>query len=232
MRMRYFKKLLMTLLLMAISFPAASADEICDRLIIEEMFNAFGLDANSYEIEILSNRLEMAVADSVDLSLRPLTQKDPVGLYSVVASFSREGETVATGQVRMRIRKFASVVVAQDRIRRSQVLEAARFTVQRMEVTNLVEQPVSSLDDLAGFRAKRNLKKGTIVTSGTLEAIPDIERGHETLIVYNDGLCRITAPGVAMQSGLSGDYIKVKNKATNKIVLARIIDDDAVAVDP
>ena len=230
--MGYFKKMLIAVLLLGMSYPVVLADESCDQVIVDRMMSEFSLDEQSYEIEILSNRLDITGADNYDLTLRPLTQKDPVGLYSVVASFS-DGETeVTSGQVRMRIRKFAKVVVAGDRIRRSEDLDPDRFSLQRMEVTNLVERPLGSLEELAGFRAKRNLKKGTIVTTGALEAIPDLERGHETLIVYSDGLCRITAPGVALQSGLSGDYIKVKNKATNKIILAKIIDDGAVAVDP
>ncbi|UCE24845.1 MAG: flagellar basal body P-ring formation protein FlgA [Candidatus Zixiibacteriota bacterium] len=230
--MGYFKKLLMAVLLLAISCSAVFADEHCDQLIVAQIMSEFGLDEQWYDIEILSNRLDVVEIGEYDVTVRPLTQKDPVGLYSIVANLSKQGETVATGQVRMRIRKFAEVVVAGDRIRRSEELDPARFSLERKEVTNLVEQPVVSLAELAGFRAKRNLKKGTIVTSGALEAIPDLERGHETLIVYNDGVCRITAPGVALQSGLSGDYIKVKNKATNKIILAKIIDDGAVAVDP
>ena len=50
--------------------------------------------------------------------------------------------------------------------------------------------------------------------------------------VYIDGLCRITATGVALQSGMAGDYVKVKNKGSGKIILARVVDGTAVAVDP
>lgn len=47
-----------------------------------------------------------------------------------------------------------------------------------------------------------------------------------------DGLCRITAAGVALQSGMAGDYVKVKNKGSGKIILARVVDGTAVAVGP
>ena len=65
-----------------------------------------------------------------------------------------------------------------------------------------------------------------------LERIPDIERGRDVAIVYIEGMCRISADGRTMQSGQAGDYIKVKNKTSGKIILARVVDATAVAVDP
>ncbi|UCG61963.1 MAG: flagellar basal body P-ring formation protein FlgA [Candidatus Zixiibacteriota bacterium] len=226
------KKLLAIIVFLLLSTPVMAAEEISNDIIIHEMMTVLGLDGETHKIEVLSNHLGDQRIDDCNLNIRPLTQKKPVGLYSVLVTATRGEEVVATGQVRVRIRVFAEVVIANDRINRSSLMDPSRFTVARMEVTNLVEQPITSLDDLAGFRAKRNLKKGTIVTTGALEPIPDVERGHETLIVYNDGLCRVTAPGQALQSGLTGEYIKVKNKATNKVIVARIVDDNVVAVDP
>lgn len=226
------KRILALIILILMATPVVAVDETCDQAIINEIMMMFGLDSESYLVEVLSNHLSSQNFTGCNLTLKPLTQKDPVGLFSVLATLTRGDEVVATGQARLRIKKYANVVVANDRIKRSDPMEPGRLVMQKMEVTNLVEQPLTTFDGLERFRAKRNLTKGTIVTTGALEAVPDIERGHETLIVFNDGLCKVTAPGLALQSGLSGDYIKVKNKATNKIIIARIVNDNSVAVDP
>ena len=230
--MRYLIKVLVIFLLISLIGPSAMSNSDYERKVVEEVMNRFGLDSESFEIEILSNRLKVETLEEYDLDWRPLTQKEPIGLYTILVTISDNRGKVGSGQVRMRIRKFASVAVTADRITRSDLIDSTMLVMQRMEVTNLVEAPLTSLAEVEGYRARRNLRKGTIVTKRALEAIPDIERGHETLIVYNDGLCRITAPGVALQSGLKGDIIKVKNKATKKIIVARIIDDRAVAVEP
>jgi flagella basal body P-ring formation protein FlgA len=226
------RKTLTLIMLIVMVGPAMAVEESCDQLIVNEIMMMFGLDTESYLIEVLSNHLTSQYMSGCALALKPLTQKDPVGLFSVLATLTKGDEVVATGQVRLRIKKYADVVVANDRITRGDLMVPERLALQRMEITNLIEQPLVSLEALDGFRARRNLRKGTIVTTGALEAIPDIERGKETLIVYDDGLCKVTAPGLALQSGLSGEYIKVKNKATNKIVVARIVDNNSVAVDP
>jgi len=230
--MKLVRHLIAFVILLPFIVPVSVASGNGDHVIVSSVINMFHLDPLAIEIEVLSNQLEGRHLTDSSLSLRPLTQKEPVGLFTVLATLTENGETVATGQVRMRIRKYAEVLVANDRIKRGDIIDSTRVLVQRMEVTNLIEQPLTSAAELVGFRAKRNLKKGTIVTTGSIEAIPDIESGVETLIIYNDGLCRVTAPGVALQPGAAGEYIKVRNKATKKIIMARVIDDRAVEVDP
>lgn len=219
------------MILLALASPIG-AGEPGSNIIVMMMMKMFELDPEVTQIEVLSNQLEGRQITEQALSIRPLTQKEPVGLFTVLATLSKDGEEVATGQVRMRIRKFATVLVAADRIKRGEIIRAEQVLIERKEVTNLIEQPLESFEETAGFRVKRNLQRGTIITTGALEAIPEVERGEQTLIIYNDGLCRVTAPGEALQSGSTGDYIKVRNKATRKIIVARVAEDGAVEVDP
>ncbi len=204
----------------------------CDQAIIEKMMAMYNLDTNSYQIEILSNRLASAEATVDNIAIRPLTAKEPLGLFTVMAKVSEGSEFVESGQIRMRIRQFADVVVLSDRIRSRQPLTADCLTVKRMDITSLHEKPLPSLAAIDGYRVRRNLRRGTILTTSAIEPIPDIESGRELSIVYVDGLCRITTVGVALQTGMAGDYIKVKNKGSGKIILARVVDGAAVAVDP
>ena len=118
------------------------------------------------------------------------------------------------------------------RIRRNEVLTPEKLTLQRMDITSLQEQPIQSVQDIEGYRSKRNLSLGRIVTLSAVEPVPDIEVGREVSIVYDDGFCNIAAPGKVLQNGWAGDYIKVKNKTSGKIILARVVDETVVAVDP
>ena len=191
--MRYLIKILAVFLVISLCGTNAMSSADYEQKVVDAMMSRFELSPETYEIEILSNHLKVEPLDEYELDLRPLTQKEPLGLFTVMATVSDGSGKVGSGQVRMRIRKYATVAVAADRITRSDLIDTTMLTMQRMEVTNLVDAPLSSLAEAEGFRARRNLRKGTIVTMSALEAIPDIERGHETLIVYSDGLCRITA---------------------------------------
>jgi flagella basal body P-ring formation protein FlgA len=149
-----------------------------------------------------------------------------------MASIEGDDGLVSRGQVRFRVRRYASVVVAAEKILRHDLLTADRLVVERLDVTNLVERPVRDIDELSGMRAKRNLRKGTILTAAAVEPLPDVESGHRVTVVYDDGRCRVSAAGVALQSGVTGDYVKVKNESSGKIIVAKVVDESTVAIDP
>jgi flagella basal body P-ring formation protein FlgA len=204
----------------------------CDQAITDKMMVMYGLDTGSYKIEILSNRLKSAMVGADDIVIRPLTTKEPLGLFTVMVKVLQGGEIIESGQVRMKIRQFADVLVLSDRVGSREKLSEDQLTIRRIDITSLHEKPLRSVEAIDGYRTKRNLRRGTILTTAAIEPIPDIEAGRELSIVYIDGFCRITTAGVALQSGMAGDYVKVKNKGSGKIILARIVDGTAVTVDP
>ena len=223
--------LIVTLVVMLTVTPA-SESVTCEQAIQDKVAAMYDLDTNWYRVEVLSHSLKSAEVNPQQLTLRPLSQKEPLGLFSMMADLKIDGERLESGQVRLKIRKYADVLVLLDNVRRSDPVTVEQLTRQRMEVTTLHERPLIEPSELAGNRAKRNLKRGNILTARDLEPIPDVEFGRDVAIVYIDGLCRISTEGKALQSGLAGEYIKVKNKSSGKIILARIVDATAVAVDP
>lgn len=223
--------LILTLALILTVTPA-SQSVTCEQAIQAKVTAMYDLDTNWYRVEVLSHSLKSAEVNPQQLTLRPLSQKEPLGLFSMMADLKIDGERLESGQVRLKIRKYADVLVLLNNVRRSDPVTVEQLTPQRMEVTALHERPLIEPSELVGNRAKRNLKRGNILTARDLEPTPDVEFGRDVAIVYIDGLCRISTEGKALQSGLAGEYIKVKNKSSGKIILARIVDATAVAVDP
>lgn len=226
---RSFSLILSALIILSVPQSYAMT---ADRAVVDVITEMYRLDAPMYEVEVLGNSLKSADIAKGEVTLRPLTTKEPLGLFLVLATVTRDNEEIEKGQVRLRIRKYQDVLVSAEPLRRHQQLAATQVESRRMEVTTLRERPLSEPGMLSGLRLKRNLKKGTILTSTAFEMIPDLERGREISIVYVDGLCQISTSGIVMQPGMTGDYIKVKNKKSGKIILARIVDNSSVAVDP
>jgi flagella basal body P-ring formation protein FlgA len=203
-----------------------------DEAIVEKMFAMYELDRDWYEIELLNNPFQAAEVQTEEIALRSLSQKEPLGLFSAMVTITDKGEAVEQGQVRMRIRRYADVLTAGDRFRRHDVIDAEGVVLRRMDISSLIEKPLTKVSQLAGMRVRRNINKGSILTTAAMEAVPDIEKGREVRIIYADGFCQVSTTGVVMQAGVAGDYVKVKNKTSGKIIVARVIDDTAVAVDP
>lgn len=218
----------LTLLAVTSSVSALTSDEA----IRSKVATMYDLDTNQYQIDILTNKLKSADISLSQLTLRPLSPKEPLGLFSMMADVKNDGVLFESRQIRLKIRKFADVLVLLETVRRSKSITPKQLALKRMEVTSLRQRPLVELSELDGYRAGRNLKRGAILTAEDLEQVPDIENGRDVTIVYIDGLCRISADGRTLQAGQAGDYIRVKNKASGKIILARVIDATAVAVDP
>ncbi|MFQ5498444.1 MAG: flagellar basal body P-ring formation chaperone FlgA [Candidatus Zixiibacteriota bacterium] len=203
-----------------------------NKALADKAYDYFGLNTNYYEVSIVTSSLKSEDITAEQLTFRPLSHREPLGQLSVDATVWHNGRKVESGLIRLDIRRFAEVLVVRDRILRSRPIDPDQVELKRMDVTKLQEQPIKSISALAGHRARRNLSIGKILTTGALEVQPDIEVGREISIVYDDGLCRVTAIGVARQSGTVGSFIKVKNKASGKTILARVVDKNAVAIDP
>jgi flagellar basal body P-ring formation protein FlgA len=209
----------------------AQAEET-GKVIADLVMQTYGFDSTTYQVEIVSSQLKTKLVNREDVSFRALTPQPPMGPFPVLVTIADSGAVIEKGQVRLTIRRFGDVLVALGDIARYETLTPDQFELRRMEVTSLREQSVGSIEDIQGQRSKVSLRKGNILTMANLESIPDIEVGGEVTIVYDDGRCKITAPGKALQSGSAGTRVRVKNTASGKILMARVIDQQLVAVGP
>lgn len=219
-------------LLLAVALCASSHALSCADALRQVLLQTYQLDSQWYKIDIASSQLTTDEVDPSELSIRAISQKEPLGVFSVHATITRDGLQLDAGQVSLRIHKFADVLVAADHLKRHDQPSDTKLTLQRMEITSLLEQPVTSFESLPELRMKRNLTKGQILTTSALEPVPDIDVGREVSIVCANGMFKVTADGIAQQAGSAGDYVKVRSRASGKTLTARVIDDHTVAVEP
>ncbi len=220
-------------LIVGITLVASAAQAVnTDEAILDQMRATYELDPNEYEIEVTASRFKTRLVDPADLSLKPLSRKEPLGPFTILVEIVHEGQLIEKGQVRLRIKRYAEVLVASDRIQRHQVLAEQQFELKRVDVTSLREQPVTSMAGIAGQRSKRNLRLGNILTNAAMELVPDIDVGGEVTIVYSDTWGSVTAPGRSMQSGWVGGTLRVKNLASGKVIRAQVISRKRVEVNP
>ena len=227
-RKSWLKIILGLLVFLSQSAAAVEINGAIEQLVRER----YQLDSASFEISILSSQLRTRSVNPVDLTLRSLTQSQPVGPFTLIVEISRDSAVMERGQVHLMIRKFAEVMVAADKIGRYDLLQPEKFELKRTDVTSLREQPVVSAAEIAGQRARRNLRVGSILTTAALEPVPDIEVGGEVTIVFTDKWGTITVPGRALESGSIGARVRVRNLASGKVLLAAVVSNKSVEVNP
>lgn len=229
--MKTLIKILLVIGLLTFSSSGATGSTDANDLISVKVLAHFELDTSVYTVEILSDGFQSKTTNDFRIEVKPLYQAEPIGRYTIVATLFENDRQIESRQVRLFIHKFADVVVSKDRISRNDELSENSLSVERRDITDLREQPVVSVETIKGMRARRNLTRGSIVTTGDIESTPVIKSHSEVHIVFSGGLFKVTSKGEALQDGRVGEYIRVKNKSSNKIVIARVVDETAVAVE-
>ena len=110
----------------------------------------------------------------------------------------------------------------------------------RITAGNVITRPVkisrpgmyaSSLSEIVGFTANRNIKQGEPVLLRDVTSSRVVKRGRQVKIVARLGGVRVTADGVLLEDGQPGDWVKVRRADDRRVTLrARIINENTVEV--
>ncbi len=218
------------LLFVLLPIRAALADEGLEKDLKTGINSFFQLDTSRTEIEFRSLRLAAASGEYDRIELTRLTRSEPRGLLSLKVTLYKDGRSIKSGQISIRVLHYDNVLVSTDRINRHAPIEQGMYEIERREVTSLSNKPVTTPEQLSGCWAKRHISKGKILTMAMIEQIPMIITGQNIEIVYRSAGFDVSAQGLAMQSGYTGDRIKVKNLQSRKIITATIHDGKTVLV--
>ncbi|TDY58368.1 flagella basal body P-ring formation protein FlgA [Aminivibrio pyruvatiphilus] len=110
-------------------------------------------------------------------------------------------------------------VVAARPVERGKVLDRDDVTVQAVRV--LRSTPLaSSVEEVLGAVARRNLSAGEPVALNLLSSAPIIQRGDPVIISVRKAGFRIEVRGEALDAGCLGDTIRVRNLQSRKVIQA------------
>jgi flagella basal body P-ring formation protein FlgA len=87
------------------------------------------------------------------------------------------------------------------------------------------------MNHIIGFMAKHNVKKDTSLKEWMFEKYPIVDKGDIVTIIAESGDIRITAPGVILMKGYTGELVKVQNLMSKKEIYAKVVNGAMVAVD-
>ena len=201
-----------------------------EELLTERIINYYDLGEYDVEIEIRSKHFDTDSIEFDSLVINPMTNSKPRGILSFKVALFNQGQEIKKGQTRVKISHFEDVLIAADRISRHQIINSENSISKRMEITSLTANPLTSENSLAELWAKRSIKKGQILSSGSVEKIPTILTGQGISILYKSNILEICAKGKAMESGYVGEKIRVKNGQSKKILTGTILDSETVEI--
>ncbi|MGF1747939.1 flagellar basal body P-ring formation chaperone FlgA [Vibrio cionasavignyae] len=85
-------------------------------------------------------------------------------------------------------------------------------------------------NQLVGSKVKRSLSQGELLTTSRFYLDYDVEKGLPVNVVYRSKTFSLQTQGTALESGLIGDTVAVKNNQSGKRLRAVVIDSHVVQV--
>ncbi len=121
------------------------------------------------------------------------------------------------------------VLVASNSLSKGHRLQSSDYQLQNM-VLSTPQKAFFYKDTLNGRKLKRKLTAGDVITSKHLELEYAVKKDDTVTIFLKSGTFSLTTEGIAEQSAVLGDTIKIRNKQSGKQLIGTVIGTRQVEV--
>lgn len=229
-RPSFLRLLMLGLLLFSFSSASAQSMQAVQQQVtawLEQELQSF---TGRYQISFPSGmpQIELAACNEA-LQIRPQSQQAELrGRVSLrVACPAPEWFIFVTADIQL----FAQVLVAAAEIARGAQIPLSALILQEMNVSNVRGNYYTDPAALAGTQASVRIRGGDIITDRQAVINQTVNRGDQVMIRAAAGGLNIRMLGEALEQGRPGEYIRVRNLQSDKIIRARVSGQGEVVVD-
>lgn len=140
---------------------------------------------------------------------------------------SLAGKTTITG----RLKVFGLAVVAVKRIEKGAVISKKDVKLARLNVSKIKDGAALSLSQVIGMTGRHKIDPGRLIRTSDISKTEVVHKGDTVTILAETGNLRVTARGLARESGSLGEKISILNIKSKKTVLATVVSSTLVRID-
>lgn len=121
----------------------------------------------------------------------------------------------------VRARVSAVVAVTAAPLKAGEVLGDEHITLERRDVT-LMGDAIGTPDAALGQTSRRSLRAGEVLRSSQLASPLMVKRGDQVLMVARHEGIEVSMAGEALDAGVRGAVVRVRNSASGQVVRMRV----------
>jgi flagella basal body P-ring formation protein FlgA len=111
------------------------------------------------------------------------------------------------------------VAIASTTLNRHDTIDARSVRLEDRTLSRATSF-VTDLSTLQGKQVTRRMRTGQIIDSKFVSSPPLVEKGNEVVIIAEKEGFNATTKGIALETGASGEQIKVQNSQSKKVIRA------------
>jgi len=147
---------------------------------------------------------------------------------NIRVSVQVNGQPVTTVILRFDIKKYQPVAIASQALNAGEPITTDSIIFERRDMGRLPPGYFTELDKILGLSVKRQLAPGVVITKNMLGEPVFIRRGQPVSIIAKAGGIEVIVSGTALQDGSKGEFIRVKNSNSQKVIVGQVINDTTV----
>ncbi|WP_408955183.1 flagellar basal body P-ring formation chaperone FlgA [Natroniella sp. ANB-PHB2] len=205
-----------------------------DRLIQlgkDYIYQELAQDPEQIEIEVRNSLQDLKYpSGQLDLKIGNLHRRNLLGRVMLPIEVKVDGVLYQRVHIQYQVSLWQEVLVAKEDIERRTELNRDLFLLEDRLVTAQNTNFITADYSLDRMQLRNSLRAGQPLEERMIDRPPLVGRWEDVKLVAQIEGVIITANGRSREAGHYGDIIKVENKASRKIVEARIIGENEVQV--
>ncbi len=204
-----------------------SAQEVRDA--IERAMQSLGADVAIKEVRYQEGQLISPGTATIEASTLPVTIP---GLRSFSINAIVDGEKQPPFTVSASVEEWGMMPVAKRTVSRGSLIAADDVVMARVNLAALPGDALRKDEDVIGLEVNRDISFGEIFRKEKLTIPPLVTAGAKVTMLYRRGPFEATATGIALESGVRGQEIKIKNETSKKVVSGVVLEPGIIGVKP
>ena len=209
------------------------AGESLSEKAIEYIYSEKGWDKSDAIVKVLKNpRDEYLPPGRIDYEYNILSRQ-AWGRIPCRIDMYMENEKIRSVPVVFEVSKYGEVCVAAEDMKVGDAIGKGSIVLERRElrIQDIQEEVLTSLDQTLGKEVRRYIREGAVITRRCLCSPDAVNRNDETNIIASFGNVKITARGIARESGAVGDIIQVEFPRTKQLIMGKVIAPKTVSLE-
>ena len=184
-----------------------------------------------HEIILMRNLSNIKVPNGViDIQiLLPSSSLSYSSMTSVKARITVGGKAYRDVTFGVLVKVYENVLVANHDLRIEVPVTESDFRIEEIAIDGRTEF-VKDIKEINGLVPHRYVRAGSPIATNYFQQPVAVQMGSPVKIIVRYGRLQATAKGIAMSRGRIGQIIKVKNEVSQKIISAKIVDEQTVEV--
>lgn len=174
--------------------------------------------------------VQVAPADTVT-AVQSFAARTP-GRLGFTVTMANETGTATSFNVEAIIDEWAQLPVAKRPLSRGAIVTADDVMLARLNLSGLPGDTAREERTVVGLATSSDIAFGEVFRRNKLAIPPAVEANSRVTLVYRSPGFEATASGLALESGIVGGEVRVRNESSKKIVTGTVIEPGLVGVRP